>query len=291
MKKIFLMFAAVAATLGLASCNETWDDAATLKTHEGTPTIDFLNTPILQEQVLMITEENQNGSIHLTCSQTDYGYAAIATYKVQVSLDDKFDNAENYIEISQDFYDCSQINPTNKDVAAAVEKLSGVRTEEDLPLPYQKVYMRLRSFVSQNPEGTTYYSNVVWFDQISADFLAIWVAEVPIDLYLRGGFNDWGSGPEWQFLTADEENTWVCKDVTIDAGVSIKVSTANWAGINLGGNAGENDDSQIVSTNEEYAMTGGDNPGHMRLDKNFHGNVVLSLREGVYYILFAETAE
>lgn len=285
------MFAAVAATLGLASCSETWDDAAQLKTHEGTPTVDILNQPILQQQVLMITEENKDGSVHMTCSQPDYGYAAIATYKVQVSLDNKFDDPSKYIEISQDFYDCAQINPTNGDVAAAVEKLSGVRTEEDLPMPYQKVYMRLRAFVAQNEAQTTYYSNVVWFDQISADYLAIWVADVPADLYLRGGFNDWGAGPEWQFLTGEEENTWVCKDVTIDANVSIKVSTANWSSPNLGGDAGENDASQIITTNEVYVMTQGDNPGHMRLDKDFHGNVVLSLIDGQYNILFAETAE
>lgn len=291
MKKIFLMCAAVSATLGLASCSETWDDAATLKTHEGTPTINFLNTPILQEQVLMITEQNKDGSVHMTCSQPDYGYAAIATYKVQVSLDDQFNDPDKFIEISQDFYDCAQINPTNADIAAAIEKLSGVRTEEDLPLPYQKVYMRLRAFVAQNEAQTTYYSNVVWFDQISADYLAIWVADVPVDLYLRGGFNDWGSGPEWQFVTYTEENSWICRNVTIEANVSIKVSTASWSSPNLGGDAGENDDSQIITTNEEYAMTGGDNPGHMRLDKDFHGNVILRLEGGVYYILFVETAE
>lgn len=284
------MFAAVAATLGLASCSETWDNAAQLKTHEGTPTVDILNTPIMQEQILMITEENQDGSIHLSCSQPDYGYAAIATYKVQISLDGKYDDPSKYIEISQDFYNCAQINPTNKDVAAAIEKLSGVRTEEDLPLPYQKVYMRLRTFVAQDEANTTYYSNVVWYDQISADFLAIWVADVPADLYLRGGFNDWGSGADWQFVTGTEENTWVCKNVTINANVSIKVSTATWAQPNLGGNAGENDAAQIITTNEVYVMTQGDNPGHMRLDKDFHGDVVLSLVDGQYSILFAEKA-
>ncbi|MDE6811512.1 MAG: SusE domain-containing protein [Muribaculaceae bacterium] len=291
MKKIFLMFAAVAATLGLASCNETWDDAATLKTHEGTPTIEFLNTPILQEQVLMITEANKDGSVHMTCSQPDYGYAAVATYKVQVSLENDFTDPEKFVEITQNFFDCAQINPTNADVAAAIEKLAGVKTEDDLPLPYQKVYMRLRAFVAQNEAQTTYFSNTVWFDQISADYLAIWVSDVPVDLYLRGGFNDWGTGSAWQFVTYTEENSWICRNVTIDKDVSIKVSTSTWSSPNLGGNAGENDDSQKITTNEEYAMTGGDNPGHMRLDKDFHGDVVLRLTEGVYYIIFAETAE
>lgn len=284
------MFAAVAATLGLASCNETWDDAAQLKTHEGTPTVDILNQPILQDQVLMITQENKDGSILLTCSQPDYGYAAIATYKVQVSLDGKFDDPEKYIEIRQDFYNCAQINPTNNDIAAAVEKLSNVRTEDDLPLPYQKVYLRLRVFVSQSEANTTYYSNVVSYNQISADYLAIWVADIPKDLYLRGGFNDWGTGEQWQFVTGEEEDTWICRNVTIAANVSIKVSTSSWGFPNLGGNAGENDASQMITANEPYVMTLGANPGHMRLDKDFHGDVILSLVDGEYTILFSETA-
>lgn len=299
MKKIFLMFAAVASMLGLASCSETWDDAATLKTHEGTPTVDFLNTPILQNQVLMITENNQDGSVHLTCSQPDFGYAAIATYKVQVSLAPTFTDKEvdgvkvpdNYVEINQSFYDCSQINPTNKDVAAATQKLSGVKTEADLPLPYQKVYMRLRAFVAQDEARTTYYSNVVNFESIASDFLAIWVAGQPVNLYVRGGMNDWGAPAEWQFVTGEEENTWVLNDVTILKDVSIKVSTADWSAPNLGGDAGENDDSQMIDANEEYAMTGGDNPGHMRLKADFHGDIVLRLEAGVYYILFAEKAQ
>ncbi len=120
------MFAAFAAALGFTACNETWDDNPVLKTHTGEIKADFLNNPVLQDQVIMITNDNKEGTFHLTCSQPDYGYAAVATYKVQCSLTEDF---ANYEEIAQSFYDCSEINPVNADVAAAIYYLSGVKAD------------------------------------------------------------------------------------------------------------------------------------------------------------------
>lgn len=290
MNKIFLSLAVATVALGFTSCDENWDDNPVLKTHEGVVTVDFLNNPVMQDQMIMLTNDNKEGNFHLTCSQPDFGYAAIATYKVQCSLTEDF---AKYEEISQSFYDCSQINPVNADVAAAIEKLSGVQTENDLPLPYQKLYMRLRTFISQSPENTQYLSNVVSFKGVSADYLAIWVPGVPVNIFIRGGMNDWGAtwgtdnqpGP-WQFVTGPSENTWVINNCTILPDQSIKVSTDDWSGINLGGSAGENDASQKIKAGEEYAMTGGDNPGHMRLTEPFTGKVVLRLDAGIYYIIF-----
>lgn len=283
MKKIFLMCAVAAAALGFSSCSETWENNPVLVTHEGVKTADFLNEPNLQDQVLMITQDNREGSLHLTCSQPDYGYAAIATYKVQVSLTPDF---TEYEEIAQAFYNCAEINPLNGDVAAAIEKLSGVRTEDDLPLACAPVYMRLRCYIEQSPENTEYLSNVVHFNNIGADYLAIWVADVPVDIYIRGGVNDWGTGEEWQFVTGPEEDTWVINNVTIAANVSIKIADATWGTLNLGGNAGEDASSQMVTPGEEIELTGGSNPGHIRLTENFTGKVVLRLEAGTYYVTF-----
>jgi len=291
MKKISLIFAVAVAALGFSSCDETWDDNPVVKTHEGVVKADFLNKPVMQDQVIMLTQDNREGNFHLTCSQPDFGYAAIATYKVQMSLSEDF---ETYEELSQAFYDCSEINPINADIAASLEKLSGVKTEGDLPLPYKTLYMRLRAYIAQDEANTQFISNVVSFKGVSADYLAIWVADVPVDLFIRGGMNEWGAelGPDentpgpWQFVTGTEENTWVIKNCTIAANTSIKVSTATWGTPNLGGDAGENEASQMINPGEEYAMTGGSNPGHMRMDVNFTGKVTLRLENGIYYITF-----
>lgn len=283
------MFAVAVAALGFSSCSETWDDNPVLNTHEGVQTSDFLNQPQMQDQVLMITNDNKSGTFHMTCSQPDFGYAAVATYRVQCSLTEDF---AQYEEISQNFYDCSQINPLNSDVAAALEKLKDVKTDADLPIEPVRLFMRLRAFVAQDEANTQFLSNVVSFKGVGVNYLAIWVAGVPVNLYMRGGMNDWGATPgsPWQFVTGAEENTWMLYDVTIGANVSIKVSTDSWGTPNLGGDAGENEASQMIDAGTEYKMTSGDNSGHMRMDKEFHGNVLLRLEAGVYYITFIPAA-
>ena len=291
MKTISYIFAIAVAALGLSSCSETWDDNPVVKTHEGVKEASFLNNPVMQNMPIMITQANRDGNFHLTCSQPDFGYAAAAAYNVQVSLTEDF---AKYKEIGQQFFDCSEINPLNSDVASIIEELAGVKSENDLPMPNHKVYMRLRAYIPQSEKNTTYLSNVVYFDAVSADYLAIWVADVPVDLFIRGGVNDWNAdvnadpnlpGP-WQFVTGAVENTWILRNVTIPANVSIKVSTASWGAPNLGGNAGENDESQMVQPGEEIEMTAGDNPGHIRLKVDFTGNVQLRLEAGEYFILF-----
>ena len=201
MKKIILMFVWIAAVLSFSSCSETWDDNPRLLTHEGVITDNFLNEPVLQEQYILLTRENQDASLHLTCSQPNMGYAAIVTYKVQVSLTEDF---SEYEEITQAFYDCANINPVNKDMAAAIEKLSGVTTEEDLPLDYMRVYLRLRAYIETSESNTQFLSNVVYYEHIgiAENYLAIWIPDQPVNIYLRGSFDEgWNALPEYQFMT------------------------------------------------------------------------------------------
>ena len=286
--------AVMGVALGFSSCNETWDDNPVLKTHDGVLTADFLNNPVMQNQTIMLTSENQTGHFHLTCSQPDFGYAAIATYRVQCSLTEDF---ANFKEISDDFTNCANINPTNKAVAEALEELSGVRTENDLPLPYQKLYMRLRAFIAQDEANTTYLSNVVSFNAVAADYLAVWVVGVPVNIFMRGGMNDWGAqwgedgkpGP-WQFVTdnkVDGNNAWILKNVTIQPDQSIKIATDNWEGINLGGPEGqENENAEKVKAGDKYALTSGGGSGHIRLTAPFTGDVKLILEANIYYVIF-----
>ena len=280
MKKIIYSLALAAVALGFSGCKETWDENPVYVGHEGAIQADFLNNPALQTMPIMLSEENKAGSFLLTCSQPDYGYAAVATYRVQVSLDKEFKEGE-YIELTQDFFNCAQIQPVNGDVAGAIEKLAGVKTEADLPLPYQPVYMRLRSFIAQTPANSEYISNVVQFDEVSADYLAIWVADQPVGFYLRGGMNDWGSPAEWQFMTGDDENTWVLRNVTITAGTEFKVADSNWGDINWGAQDGASN----VKPGEEYEINTGNNPANFKMTVDFTGTVIVRLEKGNYYIM------
>ena len=281
MKKIFYTLAVAALTLGFSSCKETWDENPVLKSHEGTLTENFLNEPILKSQPITLTQDNKDGAFHLTCSQPDFGYAAVATYKVQVSLTEDF---KEYKEIAQAFYNCAEINPVNGDIASAIETLSGVKSEDDLPLPYQRLYMRLHCYLAQSPDNTDYLSNVVSFDKVSADYLAVWVADVPVNIYLRGSLplSDWGTVPEYQFVTGPVENTWVIKNVQIPGGSQFKVADPGWGAINYGGPGS-------IIPGEEYQLEY--NGGNIGITKDFDGLVQLRLEAGVYYLLLDPKTE
>ena len=277
--------AVAALALSFSSCKETWDDNPVLVGHEGVQTVNFLNEPVLKDQPVMITNDNSTGTFHLTCSQPYYGYAAVATYKVQVSLSEDFND---FIELSQAFYDCSNINPVNADIAAAIEKLSGVQSEDDLPMPYQTMYVRLHSQIDQSPENTEYLSNVVSFNQVSADYLAIWVSGVPVNMYVRGGLplaSDWSPIPEYQFVTGPEENTWVISYLEMAAGTEFKIADASWGSCNWG--AG---DAPLV-IGEEYMLNTGNNPGNIQCPADFAGSVQVRMEKGNYYLLLDPKAE
>lgn len=277
MKKILFSLCALAMCLGFSSCKETWDDAPKLEGHEGVVYDDFLNQPAMQQQFLMLSQNNRDGYFHLTCSQPYYGYAAIVSYKVQISLTEDF---AEYEELNQIFYNCADINPVNHDVASAIEKLAGVVTEADLPLDYRRVYMRLRAYIEQSPDDTEYISNAVYFDNVGADYLAIWVADQMVNIYLRGSFDEgWNALPEYQFMTGESENTWVIKEFTLTAGTEFKVADSSWGPLNLGSGS-----DNVVTPGEPYALSGGDNPGNLVINVDFHGLIQLSLESGTYYL-------
>ncbi|MDE6650197.1 MAG: SusE domain-containing protein [Muribaculaceae bacterium] len=287
MKKLIYSLALAAVALGFGGCKETWDENPVLKGHEGTLTAEFLNEPVMKDYPLMINDANKTGSMLLTCSQPDYGYAAVATYKVQVSLTEDF---EQYQEISQAFYDCAQIKPVNGDIAAAIEKLAGVRSEEDLPLPYQPMYVRLRAYIEQSPENTEYISNVVSFDKVAADYLAIWVSEVPVNMYVRGSFNpNWDALEDYQLMTGPEEDTWVSRKViTLEKDTQFKVADSSWSDAC---NWGANSSSATVKIGENYTLKISDNPGNLNVDEDFTGTVLVRKEKGNYILLLDPKTE
>lgn len=284
MKKIILSLAIVSAALGFSSCEETWDKNPVLQGHEGIEQADFLNVPVLSETNIMLTTDNSTGYFHLTCSQPYYGFAAVTTYRVQCSLTPDF---ANYREINQDFYDCAEINPLNSDVAAALEYLSNVKTDEDLPLPYKTLYMRLYAYIAQDKDQTQYISNVVSFKGVSANYLAIWVADQPAGIYLRGSMVDgWGAADEFRFYTGAEENTWQTKQITLPAGTEFKVADADWGSINLGG---PEPDGAVVPLNEAFTLTPGGGSKNLKIEEEFTGVAYLYLEKGAYSLILDNT--
>ena len=189
MKKISILFACLVAVLGFNSCSEDTDPKYS------NPTEFKLNTPALASQYYTLTED---GTIDLTCSQPNYGYAAAAEYAVQVSLLENFgvseENAEGeFVELTSKYKTCAMA-VSSKEVAEAVCKLRGIESEDDYTdEPARALYFRVRAYIN-GIEGSNILSNVIKLDQVK-DYCAI---QSPGYIYLVGAPTGW-TGPEAGF--------------------------------------------------------------------------------------------
>ena len=94
MKKISILFACLVAVLTFNSCKEDTEP------QYNNPTKFTLNTPALAAQYYELTED---GTLDLSWSQPDYGYAAPASYKVSVSLLEDFSES---MELNSEYKLC-----------------------------------------------------------------------------------------------------------------------------------------------------------------------------------------
>lgn len=303
MNKFSILSVSFALAVGFAACDETKDDNPVLRTHEGQPMVEFLNTPTMQNMYIDFTEANASDNLHMTCSQPkEYGMATTVNYFVQVSLERAF---TKYSEIGAGFTDCAQINPTNDGVSEAVcsiiqDKIRETTGDPDHELTtedvkaynsgdYYPVYMRLRSQVVGIPDnpvaGTDYVSNVVEYKHIRVNYMALTVPDKQSGIFLRGTMNDWGAPAEYEFYTTKVKGTYITNVVTLPAGTSFKAADANWGNVNLGGaSAGvevepDGDPVSLKSDGKDLSLSGGE----------FQGVAILSQSGSSYKIRLVST--
>lgn len=178
MKKFSIMFACLVAVLGFCSCEEDTDP------QYQNPTEFKLNTPALANQYYELTED---GTIDLSWSQPNYGYAAVASYKVQVSLTGEEDS---YVECNSEYKTCyAQVKMS--EVAEAICLLRGIESEDDYTdEPARKVWLRVHSFIS-GIEGSDIVSNAIVLNQVK-EYCAI---QSPGYIYIIGNVGNW-TGPD-----------------------------------------------------------------------------------------------
>lgn len=290
MKKITFLFAALASTMAFTSCDESKDDHPVLEPNEGVIVENFLNTPEMSNMSVEFAADNQANTIHMTCSQPSYGYAATVRYNVEVSFDKDFatpvvPDAPVSATLNTAFYDCSEINPTYGELATAMCNLLDIKNDKEIPTGYRDLYARLVANIevaggADLYPNTTYQSNVVKLTRANCTYLAIIVPGQPTGIFLRGGMNEWGAPAEWEFLTTDVANVSRIDYCEIPKGTEFKAADANWDSINLGNSGAE------FKMNEPYELLLDSNPGNLVMPVDFAGSVTLTFKAGKYTILF-----
>lgn len=201
MKKISLYIAMVMAMVGIVSCSQDRDPVYHV------PTSFTLNVPAMQDQLIELTE---NGTLELTCSQPNYGFAAAAVYSAQMSLTEDF--AESY-DLTPLNENVAKMQIPQSQVATGYCELLGVTSEEDYQTMYPdgfeatKIYFRAVCQIA-GIDSSRIESNVVSYNQV----LPYFNVAVPGYIYLVGAPEGW-KGPdeanaahyaEWRLFEADD---------------------------------------------------------------------------------------
>ena len=104
------------------------------------------------------------------------------------------------------------------------------------------------------------------------------VAPEDLQLYLRGGMNDWTAPEEWALtrLEKNENGYWVyeyyCDGQIIEAGTEFKIAAAEWSDMNIG--AG---DDTNLPLDESFDCFRGDNPSNFVMTESFSGILYMEI--------------
>lgn len=177
-KSIISLALGLAAVVGFTSCEEDRDPVYQA------PTKFVLNTPAMENTDVVL---DPKGVIEFACSQPDYGYAAVTTYSMQMSLTEDFASA----------YDLT-VTPATKalftvkqsEVATGLCVLRGADSEETYPGDYDGVVYFRATASLDGVEGSAINSNVVKLNKVKGYF----AIPVPGYIYLVGSPEGW-AGP------------------------------------------------------------------------------------------------
>ncbi len=185
MKKISVLFFALIAMLATSSCKQNTEP----RYQEATKF--ELNTPAMAQQYYQLTPD---GVVDLNWSQPDWGFAAAASYQVEVSLNADFVtpnlNGEAFYTID-DVYSACQAQVSMEKLAIAICTLRDIKKEEQyVDEPAGKVYFRIVGSIPQ-VANSTIYSNVIALEQVKC-YCAV---QSPGKIYLVGQPEGW-KGPD-----------------------------------------------------------------------------------------------
>lgn len=160
------------AILGLCwSCQE--DEKVVLQQPESF----VLNVP---KYASGIYDLKNTETIEFTTSQPDYGFTAVAIYKVEVSLTSDF---ADYVTLPGS-YTTAKFAINAADLALALVGMHGITDESAYPADPHPLYVRLSSKLNEKNVGQV-YSNVITLPQVKGYF-ALDPMVMPENMYLIG---------------------------------------------------------------------------------------------------------
>lgn len=189
MNKTAIFFAVTAAVLAMSSCKQNteprYQEATTFE----------LNTPALATQYFDL--ETPDATLSLDWSQPDWGFSAVGTYHVQMSLSKDFQahevDGQHYEAMYQfkDSYHKCAADLKCADVATGICSLRGIKTDADYTdQPAGPVYFRVVAELDGVP-GSQITSNVICYTQLKG-YCAV---PSPGRFYLVGAPEGW-KGPD-----------------------------------------------------------------------------------------------
>lgn len=196
MKKLSILLASLAALVTLASCEPDGDPKYIAPGEDSTF---HLNTPAFVNHVYELTED---GVMRLSCNAPDYGFIAITTYQLQVSLTKEGlneripfkDNGKEDLKALTTSQVVNTVDGTQADmqvsemlISAALTTLYGATSEEDMPQGEQKVWVRAVAHLA-GVNSSYVYSNPI---------------ELTVDPYFRV------REPNYIYLVGKPSNNWL----------------------------------------------------------------------------------
>lgn len=178
MNKISIILAMAALAVGFSSCEEDRDPVLQ------SPTTFVLNQPEMADQYINLTPGEV---LELSCTQPDYGYAAVADYSAEMSLSADFAESRPLEALSPN---SARIQIKQDAIATALCELNGFDSEDNYQdLGPQQIFFRAICEI-KGVEGTRIVSNVVSYNHVKGYF----AIPTPGFIYLVGQPEGW-AGP------------------------------------------------------------------------------------------------
>lgn len=208
---ILTAIAAAATSMVFSSCEDKKEPVYTA------PTEFKLNTPVLANQQYILDKE---GVVELTCSQPDYGYAAVTYYTVDVALDETFVDATESTEAN--YKTLIPVNATNtvlqinsKDLATAICQFKGINAFVDYPeagVDPVKLYVRAHASLNGVPSSEICSNTIVLASVLACNPYPA----VPGQVYIVGALTGWTEPSE---SNAEFYQNWEIKETGVGTNI------------------------------------------------------------------------